>query len=59
MAFFHSVVFIVVHKSLCNTDRNVLYTIVLGLLGLYNFKLFLLLKKVICTILSDLGKILA
>lgn len=39
--------------------RHVLCPIVCGLLGLYNFKLLLLLKKVICTILSDLGNMLA
>jgi len=48
--FLLHVVFTVVHKSLCDTKRHVLFPIVPGFLGLYNFKLLVLLKTVICTI---------
>jgi hypothetical protein len=47
VAFFCSVVFIVLQKSLNKTKRHVFCPIISGLLGLYNFKLLLLLKKVV------------
>jgi hypothetical protein len=41
------------HKKACFVSH------VPGLLGLYNFKPLLLLKKVFCTMLADLGNMLA